>query len=80
MCFENVSSHDVCQLVLPSLLTHYRALFPLDRANVLLALQVQPELRTVAEIAAEPYGGIGRNRAAGIEDVRDAAGGHANIE
>ena len=32
---------------------------PLDHADVILTLQVQPELRAVAEIAAEPHRGIG---------------------
>jgi hypothetical protein len=47
------------------------ALLSLDHANVILTLQVQLELRAVAEIPAKPHRGIGRDRAAAIEDVGD---------
>src|SRR5438132_1169729 len=57
-----------------------RTLLPLDHANVILSLQVQPELRAVAEIAAEPHRGIGRDAAAAIEDVGDPARRNADIE
>ena len=38
-------------------------------ADVVLALQVQPELRAVAEVAAEPHCGVGRNRTAKANDM-----------
>src|ERR1700685_2833640 len=56
------------------------ALLPLDHADIVLTLQVQPKLCAVAEISAEPHRGIGRDRAAAIEDVGDAARGNADIE
>src|SRR5690349_10478841 len=37
------------------------ALLALDHADIVLALQVQPELRAVAKMAAEPHGGVGRD-------------------
>jgi hypothetical protein len=57
-----------------------RALLPLDNADVVLALQIQPELRAVAEVAAEPDRGVSGDRAAAIKNVRDAAGWHTNVE
>src|ERR1700721_1113132 len=56
------------------------ALLALDHADVILPLQVQPELRTVAKITAEPHRGIGRDGAAAVKNVRDAAGRNADIE
>jgi len=52
----------------------------LDRRNVVLALQIKPELRAVPEITTESHGCIGGNRAATIEDVGDTAGRHPEIE
>jgi hypothetical protein len=45
-----------------------------------LTLQVQPELRAVAEVAAEPHRGVGGDGAATVENVGDAAGRYAEIE
>src|SRR5579864_458437 len=56
------------------------AALALDHCNVVLALQVEPELRAVAEIAAEPHSGVRGDRAALVQDVGDAAGWHAQIE
>jgi len=56
------------------------ALLPLHHGDVVLALQVEPELRAVAEIAAEPHGGVGGDRAAAVQDVGDPAGRHADVE
>jgi hypothetical protein len=56
------------------------ALLPPDHADVMSTLQIQPELRAVAEIAAEPHRGIGGDRAAAIEDAGDAAGRNADIQ
>ena len=52
----------------------------LDHCDIVLALQVKPELRAIAEIAAEPDGRIGADRAAAIKDLGDAPGGHAKIK
>lgn len=46
----------------------------LDYGDVVLALQIEPKLRAVAEIAPEPDGGIGRDGASPVENVGDAAG------
>lgn len=48
--------------------------------DVVLALQIEPELRAVAEVAAEADGGIGGDGAPAIQDVGDAAGGNAKIQ
>lgn len=48
--------------------------------DIVLALEVEPELGAVTEIAAEAEGRIGGNRAAGIEDIGNAAGWDAEIE
>jgi seryl-tRNA synthetase len=45
-----------------------------------LALQVEPELRAVAEVAAKPYCGIGGDCAAAVENVSNAARRHAEIK
>jgi len=52
----------------------------LDHRNVVPRLQVQPELRAVAEIAAEPHGGISGDRAAAVEDVGDAPRRYAEVD
>src|SRR5947208_17073691 len=57
-----------------------RTLLSLDHADVILTLQVQPELRAVAKISAEPHRSIGRDPPAAIEDVGDTAGRNADIE
>ena len=46
----------------------------------MLALQIEPELGAVAEIAAKADGRISGDRAAAVQDVGDAAGWHADIE
>ena len=52
----------------------------LDQGEVVLALQVEPELAAIAEIAAEAEAGVGFDRAAPVEDVGDAPGGDAEVE
>ena len=52
----------------------------LDHGDVELTLQVQPELRAIAEIAAKADRGIGGDRSPAVQDVGDAAGRHADIE
>src|ERR1043166_941362 len=56
------------------------AVLPLDHRDVVLALQVEPELRAVAEVAPEPDRRIGGDRAPCIENVGDAAGRNADVE
>jgi len=57
----------------PHALRDLRTAFTLNDSNVVLALQVKPELGTISEIAAEPDGRIRRDRPASVEDVGDAA-------
>jgi hypothetical protein len=52
----------------------------LNSGDVILALQIEPELRAVAEIAAEPHAGVGGDRSALVEDVRNAAGRDAKVK
>jgi hypothetical protein len=54
--------------------------FTLYYGDVILALQVKPELGTVSEISAEPDGRIGSDRPASVEDVCDATGWYAEVE
>jgi hypothetical protein len=54
-------------------LGNFGAVFALDNGNVVLALQCEPELRAISEIAAKAYGRIGRNRPALIQNVGDTA-------
>ena len=46
----------------------------------MLALQVEPELRAVAEVAAEAHRRVGGDAAPPVQDVGDPARGHAEIE
>ena len=64
----------------PHALGDVLAVLALDRRDVELALQVEPELRAVTEIAAEPHRRVGGDRAAAVENVGDAAGRHADVE
>src|ERR1700730_14203401 len=54
--------------------------FRVNRRNVVLALQIEPELCAVPKRAAEPHCRVGGDPPAFVEDVRDAAGRHAKIE
>src|SRR5665647_1138203 len=56
----------------PHPLRNLSALLALHHADVILALQVEPELRAVAEIAAEPHRRVGGNRASRVENIGDA--------
>ena len=64
----------------PNPLPDLRAALALDHGDVVLALQVEPELGPIAEIAAKPHRRIGRYRTAPIDDVGDTAGRHTEIE
>jgi hypothetical protein len=61
-------------------LRDFGSVLPLDDSDVVLALQIEPELRTVSKIVAEPHGGIGRNRPAAVQYVSNSAGRNAQIE
>src|ERR1019366_7809635 len=78
--FEVRRSAGSCRIRRPDSPSDLGALLALDHADVILTLQLQPELRAVAEIAAEPHRGIGRDPAAAVEDVGDTAAGNADIE
>ena len=49
------------------------AVFTLDHCNIVLALQIKPELCAVSKIAAEPHRCICSDRPAPVEYVGDAA-------
>src|ERR1700722_17994244 len=55
-------------------------MFPFDHRDVELALQVEPELRAVAKVAAEADGRIGGDRSPAIQDVGDTPGRDADVE
>jgi hypothetical protein len=46
---------------------------PLDDRDLVLALQIEPELRAVAEVASEPDRRIGGDRAPRVENIGDAS-------
>jgi hypothetical protein len=52
----------------------------LNDSNVVLALQIKPDLGTISKISTEPDGCISSDRPASIEYVRDATGRYAEIE
>src|SRR4051794_34548730 len=64
----------------PDALCDFAALLSLGDRDVVLALQAEPKLSAVAEIAAEAHRSVGGDRAPPIQNVGDAAGWHANIE
>jgi hypothetical protein len=49
----------------------------LNDGNVVLTLQIKPELGTISKISTEPDGCISSDRPASIEYVRDATGRYA---
>lgn len=49
-------------------------------SDVVLPLQVQPELRAVTEIAAKPHRGICRNASASVQNVGNPPRGNADVE
>jgi hypothetical protein len=48
--------------------------------DVILALQIEPELRPISKVPPKPNGCISGDRAAAIKDVGDAAGRHTQIK
>jgi hypothetical protein len=48
------------------------AILSLSHGNIKLALQVESELRAVAEVAAQTQGRIGGDGASGIQNISDA--------
>ena len=57
----------------PHSLCDLRTLLPLYNANVILTLQVEPELSAIAEVATKAHRGISRNRTTTIENISDTA-------
>jgi hypothetical protein len=64
----------------PNASRDFRPPLLLDNRNVVLTLQVEPELRAVAKIATESHRGVSRNGAAAAENAGNTAGRHAEIE
>jgi hypothetical protein len=54
--------------------------FAFDHRNIVLALEIEPELRAVAEIAPKANGRIGCDRTPAVQYIRYAAGWHADVE
>jgi hypothetical protein len=59
---------------------NFGAALAFDYGDVVLALQVQPKLGAVAEVPSEADGGISRDRAPSVQNIRDAARWNPNIE
>jgi hypothetical protein len=57
-----------------------RTLLAFDHGDIVLALQIEPELCAVAEIPTETHGGVGGDRAPPVENIGDAPRWHAEIE
>jgi hypothetical protein len=57
--FRHYASGRVCG---PHTTLNFRTTFPLNHSDIVLALQIQPKLRAVAEITTEAHGGVGGNR------------------
>src|SRR5215208_7870337 len=70
----------LCDLRGPHALGDLLPSLPLDQGDVVLALEVEPELAAVAEIATEAHRRVGRDRAAPVEDVGDVPRGDAEVE
>jgi len=51
------------------------ARLPLRQANLIPALQIQPELRRSAEEMSQPQGGVARDGAASVEPAFASASG-----
>jgi hypothetical protein len=47
--------------------------FSLYHPNVKLALQIEPELRAIAEITRKPHRRVSRNRAPAVKNIGDTA-------
>jgi hypothetical protein len=58
----------------------FRAAVALDQGDLVLALEVEPELRPVAEVATQAHRRVSRDPAPSVQDVGDPAGGHAEVE
>jgi hypothetical protein len=56
------------------------ALLSLDNPDVVLALQIQPELSGIAKVAAESNCGLGRDRSPAVENIGYTTGGNAKIK
>ena len=57
-----------------------RAALAFDHRYIELALEIEPELCAVAEIAPKANGSIGRDRTPAVQNIRDPAGRHADVE
>jgi hypothetical protein len=64
----------------PDAARDFYASIAFDDSDVVLALQIVPELRAVAEVAAEADSRVGGDRAPAIQNVSNAAGRYADIE
>lgn len=73
MRLTHPTRHNLRRVRRPHPLRDLTALLPLHHGNVVLALQIEPELRTVAEITAEPHRRIGGDGAPSVQDIRDTA-------
>ena len=61
-------------------LRDFRAAVALDEGDSVLAMEVEPELRPVAEIAAQAHRRVGRDPAPAVHNIGDPARGNAEVE
>jgi hypothetical protein len=56
------------------------AALALDQSYVVLTLQIEPELRPVAEVATQAHRGVGGDGAASVQNVRNPARRHTEVQ
>ena len=49
-----------------------------DDGDIVLRLQIHPELRTIAEVSSKPHGSVRADRPAAVQNIGDATGGYTN--
>jgi len=64
----------------PDLLRDLAAAVALHDGDVVLALKIEPELRTIPEIVPEPHDRVRGDGPTAVQDVRNASGWDAEVE
>ncbi len=77
----SVQTHAVISCVsVTYALNNFRTAIAFNHRDVMLTLQIEPELRTIAKIATEADGRVGSNRTPAVQNIGDAAGRHTNVD
>jgi len=70
----------LCRVRGPHTARDFGAAFAFDHRDIILALQIEPELRGVAEVMAEPHRRVSGDRAPSVQDIGNAAGRYTDVE